>query len=65
MKTDILGDLRTKLAGEKGRLGDVAKETGVPYSTMMKILQGATDNPRIRSVQRLVDYFDGRRKRKA
>ena len=35
----------------------IAAETGVPYSTLTKIIQGRTSNPGVQHVQALYDYF--------
>lgn len=35
----------------------IAEKSGVPYGTICKIQQGQTLNPRIETVQRLLDYF--------
>lgn len=38
----------------------VADESGVPFSTVTKIAQGAVKDPSVHTVQRLADYFAGR-----
>jgi predicted transcriptional regulator len=35
----------------------VAKDSGVPFSTVCKIAQGAVTDPSVHTVQRLADYF--------
>lgn len=35
----------------------LAKESGVPYTTLIKILDGTTKNPQIESLVALADYF--------
>ncbi|KVA70997.1 hypothetical protein WM36_02285 [Burkholderia ubonensis] len=45
------------LAREKGGLREVAKATGIPYSTLSKISSGAVTDPRVSTVQILYDYF--------
>lgn len=35
----------------------VANESGVPFSTVCKIAQGAVKEPSVHTVQRLYDYF--------
>lgn len=35
----------------------VARESGVPFSTVSKIAQGAVKDPGVHTVQRLADYF--------
>jgi len=36
----------------------VARESGVPFSTLCKIAQGAVKEPSVHTIQRLADYFD-------
>lgn len=38
----------------------VAKESGVPFSTVCKISQGAVKEPSVHTIQRLHDYFQNR-----
>lgn len=45
------------LEREKGGLREIAKATGVPYSTLSKISSGAVTDPRVSTVQVLYDYF--------
>ncbi len=35
----------------------VARESGVPFSTLCKIAQGAVKEPSVHTIQRLADYF--------
>ena len=35
----------------------VARESGVPFSTLSKIAQGAVKDPGVHTVQRLADFF--------
>ena len=35
----------------------VARESGVPFSTVCKIAQGSVKQPSVHTVQRLADYF--------
>lgn len=53
----ILNFVKRKLTENKGLLTKVSRECDVPYSTLMKIAQGVIENPRIRTVQKLADYF--------
>jgi uncharacterized protein YerC len=45
------------LLADKRPWDEIAKETGVPSTTVWRIAKGVTPNPRIRSVQVLHDYF--------
>jgi len=50
------------VAGLRQRVGEwqqIADASGVPYSTVCKIGQGETENPRIGSVQKLANHFAG------
>lgn len=35
----------------------IARESGVPFSTVCKIAQGAIKEPSVHTIQRLYDYF--------
>lgn len=53
----ILVGVRRDLKRTRGRWADVAKNSGVPYHTLIKIAQGTVADPRVSTVQLLVDYF--------
>lgn len=53
----ILSFVKRRLEEKRGSWVDVARDSGVPYHTLTKIAQGQVENPRIETVQRLVDYF--------
>ncbi|MEK8215555.1 helix-turn-helix domain-containing protein [Paenibacillus sp. FSL L8-0463] len=36
----------------------LAKDTGIPYTTVTQILNGRTKNPQITALQKIADYFD-------
>lgn len=55
----ILTFVRRKLDESRGEWVEISRVSGVPYHTLTKIAQGATPNPRIETVQRLVDFFNG------
>lgn len=55
----ILTFVRRKLEESRGSWVEVSRVSGVPYHTLTKIAQGQVDDPRISTVQRLVDYFGG------
>lgn len=55
----ILAFVRRKLEESRGQWVEVARLSGVPYHTLTKIAQGQSPDPRINTVQRLVDYFNG------
>lgn len=58
MDQSTLDVLKQRLAAKKGRWPDVAKASGVPVSTVRKIAQGHTPNPRIETVDRLTRALD-------
>ena len=53
MLSYVLGQLDS----HKGQLKEIAKETEIPYSTLVKIAQRVTPNPGVNSIQALADYF--------
>jgi predicted transcriptional regulator len=55
----ILSFVRRRLDEVRGHWVEVSRESGVPYHTLTKIAQGQVPDPRISTVQRLVDYFNG------
>jgi len=58
MDTRTIETLKARLASRKGRWPDVAKLSGVPISTVRKIAQGHTANPRIETVDRILHALD-------
>lgn len=55
----ILTFVRRKLEEVRGSWVEVSIKSGVPYHTLTKIAQGQVPDPRISTVQRLVDHFNG------
>lgn len=55
----VLG-IRAKLPdpSDKEGLEAIAKASRVPYHTLLKIANGATDDPRISTVEKLQRYFE-------
>lgn len=49
----VMASLRAKQIPQR----QVARESGVPFSTVSKIAQGAVKEPSVHTVQRLFDYF--------
>ena len=56
----ILIFVRRKLDESRGQWVEVSRESGVPYHTLTKIAQGQVEDPRVSTMQRLVDYFNGK-----
>lgn len=53
----LLAYVLRRLEETKGQHKDIARDSGVPYSTLTKIFQRVTPNPGVLHVQRLADYF--------
>lgn len=53
----ILTFVRRRLDSSRGDWPAIAASSGVPYHTLTKIAQGIVENPRINTVQRLLDLF--------
>lgn len=53
----ILDFVKNKLIQNKGNLPAISRECKVPYSTLIKISQGVSTNPRVTTVQKIADYF--------
>lgn len=55
---DILSQVRADLKGASiARQEEVARAAGVPWATLRKIIDGATENPRYATVERLRAYY--------
>ncbi len=57
MSETIIDTVVSQLQALKGQWPRVAEESGVPLRTLQKIATGETQDPGIRHVQRLLDYF--------
>lgn len=58
MRTEsLLEYVLRRLAETKGQHKTIAAASGVPYSTLTKIVQGVIGNPGINHIQALADYF--------
>lgn len=54
---DLNGFVLNELGRRKGDWPAISQACGVPYFTISKIVTGATGNPKIRTIQRLANYF--------
>ncbi len=54
---NLLEEVKAGIEKSKGRLPQVADEADVPYSTLCKLAQGITRNPRIETLLKLHRYF--------
>jgi predicted transcriptional regulator len=57
----VMTHLRAKAIPQK----QIARDSGVPFSTLSKIAQGAVKDPGVHTVQRLADYFANQSQAKA
>lgn len=46
-----------QLTSRKRGIAKIAREAGVPLGTLRKIRSGKTENPGVRNLQLLADYF--------
>jgi transcriptional regulator with XRE-family HTH domain len=51
----VMAELRAKRIPQRR----IARESGVPFSTVCKIAQGSVKEPSVHTIQRLADYFRG------
>lgn len=49
----VMAHLRAKKIPQR----TIARESGVPFSTVCKIAQGSVTDPSVHTIQRLYDYF--------
>lgn len=42
-------------------LAAVSKKSGVPYHTVIRVMNGETENPKYQTVKALSDYLEGKR----
>lgn len=49
----VMTNLRARIVPQR----QVARESGVPFSTLCKIAQGTVKKPSVHTIQRLADYF--------
>ena len=55
---DILTYIKTKLEDcNIAEVEKIASSSDVPYQTIIKIKYGTTSNPRIKTIQSLLNYF--------
>lgn len=55
---DILTYIKTKLEDcNISEIETIAASSNIPYQTIIKIKYGTTSNPRIKTIQPLLNYF--------
>lgn len=59
MTTDLLDFVLARLDARDQPWTEIARCSGVPYSTLKKIAARITPNPGVQHVQRLANYFEG------
>jgi len=60
VEESILIFVKRRLEESRGYWPQIAASTGVPYFTITNIAQGKTEDPRVSTLQKLVDYFRAR-----
>lgn len=58
--TDIYEFVMSQFRAKRIKQRQVAKESGIPFSTVSKIAQGAVKDPSVHTIQRLANYFSER-----
>jgi predicted transcriptional regulator len=54
---NMLVYVRGRLESARGTWPTISKTTGVPYFTITNLVQGKVDDPRLSTIQPLIDYF--------
>jgi predicted transcriptional regulator len=54
---NLLEYVRAKLEGSRGNWPAISEATGVPYFTITNLVQGKVEDPRVSTIQKLIDYF--------
>jgi predicted transcriptional regulator len=54
---DMFKYVKKRLIAARGQRMDIARESGVSYHTLEKIVDGGVKNPSIRTVQQLYNYL--------
>lgn len=57
----LLEYVLARLEESKGQWRQISEASGVPYDTLTKVAQRQNENPRVRTVQQLADYFRSQR----
>lgn len=57
MEQTLLEFVLESLEASRGQWPEIAKTSGVPYHTLTKIAQRKIENPGVKHVQQLSDYF--------
>lgn len=56
----IIDYLRRRLEEFRGQWPQIAKDTGVEYSIIARIARGENENPELKNIQPLLDWFVAR-----
>lgn len=57
MAIDLLTQTLAELGRRRGRWPVICRDTGLDYQWLTKLAQGRIDDPGIKKIQRLHDYF--------
>lgn len=60
MEEPILDFVKRRLEEARGYWPHISQVTGVPYFTITNLAQGKVEDPRVSTLQKLVDYFRAR-----
>lgn len=52
-----LGDVRANLNSRKGHWREIARASGVPYHTVVKVASGKVSDPHVSTIQALHNHF--------
>jgi transcriptional regulator with XRE-family HTH domain len=56
--TTLLESTKARLVAHKSRYAEIARATGVSYSTLTKLAQGHSGNPTIANLQSVIEALD-------
>jgi predicted transcriptional regulator len=57
MEKSLVEYVRGRLEAERGNWAEIVAQTKVPYFTIANLVQGKVKDPRMSTVQPLLDYF--------
>ncbi len=57
-KINIYNTVMDRLHNRNVTQRTLAQQTGVPFSTLVKISQGSVKHPSVHTIQRLYDFFE-------
>ncbi len=60
-----LSELKTRLLSQDAPMTQIARDSGITYSWLMKFKHGETNNPTVRRVEQLQNYLNRDRRAEA